>query len=297
MPGGHLEKWGATDTASQLPGGNNANTFGINNVGQVVGFAENGVKDSCTTPFQVFRFQPVIWNPDGAIHKVLQPYAGDTVAFAFGINDSGQAVGASGLCSNTTLPPLAPGGPHAVLWESDGTPVDLGNLGGPIAVGTSINERGDVVGGSVSGDGTFHPFLWTRQMGKMQDLGTFQGAVAAVAPCCNTINSRREVVGIWFESNGPAGAFLWRDNQLMELSTLIPQGSPWSGLQAGAINDAGEIAGWGTINGETHAFVAKPVAGESVQERDQAKPQIAAPARRPADSRTLPFGRVMPGRR
>src|ERR1700722_6140055 len=39
------------------PGGSNTNTFGLNNLGQAVGFSETGVKDStCSTlmPFQVF---------------------------------------------------------------------------------------------------------------------------------------------------------------------------------------------------------------------------------------------------
>src|SRR5229473_2681740 len=46
-----------------LPGGNNANVFWINNLGQVSGNAENAIPDSsCSivTPFQVRRFQPVI---------------------------------------------------------------------------------------------------------------------------------------------------------------------------------------------------------------------------------------------
>jgi hypothetical protein len=48
---------------------------------------------------------------------------------ALWINDLGQAVGASGSCANTVLPPLALG-PHAVLWERDGSVTNLGNLGG-----------------------------------------------------------------------------------------------------------------------------------------------------------------------
>jgi probable HAF family extracellular repeat protein len=50
---------------------------------------------------------------------------------------------------------------------------------------------------------------------------------------------------------------------MTDLNTLIPAGSPWYLLQALSINDAGEIAGYGTINGETHAFLAKPVRSES----------------------------------
>jgi hypothetical protein len=50
---------------------------------------------------------------------------------ALWINDLGQAVGVSGRCGNTNLPGVAYG-PHAVLWEKDGTPIDLGNLVGTV---------------------------------------------------------------------------------------------------------------------------------------------------------------------
>jgi hypothetical protein len=43
---------------------------------------------------------------------------GDTVSFAVGINNYGQAIGVSGLCSNTVVPPInVIARPHAVLWE------------------------------------------------------------------------------------------------------------------------------------------------------------------------------------
>src|SRR6266852_2511753 len=114
---GAIWKNGHMRALPNLPGGNNANGFGLNNFGQVVGFAENGVRDAtCSvprivgsaggvvTPSQVLRFKPVIWGPQGEIHELRLPL-GDTVGFAFGINNSGQAVGSSGVCSNTSLPP------------------------------------------------------------------------------------------------------------------------------------------------------------------------------------------------
>ena len=88
-----------------LPGGNNAQALWINSRGQVVGVSENGAPDStCATPSQVLRFQAVVWGPNGDINP-LPPLKGDTVAFGFGINDQGQVVGSSGLCSNIALPP------------------------------------------------------------------------------------------------------------------------------------------------------------------------------------------------
>lgn len=242
-----------------LPGGNNSQAYGINNRGQVVGFAENHTPDpTCITPFQVRRFEAVIWDRSDKIHQ-LQPLRveGDTVGFAFGINDNGQAVGASGKCSDTSLPPIAPAAPHAVLWERDGSPRNLGNLGGTVNnIASSINNQSDVVGGSSSTDGNIHAFLWTRRTG-MQDLGTLPGDFLSVAPCCDTINDRREVVGFSIGDMGPR-AFLWRNGVMTDLNDIAP-GSPLYLLFASAINSRGQIAGIGaTSTGEIHAFLATP---------------------------------------
>ena len=200
----------------------------------------------------------MIWGPKGEIRE-LRPLKGDTVGFAFGINDNGQAAGTSGLCSNTSLPPVNPAG-HAVLWESDGSATDLGSLGGTMTnVATSVNNRGEVVGAAQSSiDGNIHAFLWTRETG-MQDLGAFPGAVVTLAPCCHTINDRGEVVGLSIDGTTfSSRALVWQDKMPVDLNTLIPADSGWYLQSALSINDAGKIVGYGTINGNVHAFLAIP---------------------------------------
>lgn len=280
---------GALKALPTLPYGNNANAFNLNNRGEVIGFAETGTPDStCATgtPFQIFRFQAVMWGRNGEI-QVLPPLTGDTVAFATGINDNGQIVGSSGLCSNTGLPPVYANGPHAVLWERDGSVINLGSLGGSMTnAGTSINNLGEVVGASQSSkDGNIHPFLWTNVTG-MIDLGTFPGAVATVAPCCNTINNRGQVVGFSIDgTTGNSRAFLWQEGLgIIDLNSLIPVSSGWSLQGASSINDAGEIAGYGLINGNVHAFLAIPSIGAGAQD-------VASPTVLPEDvSKPLPQG-------
>lgn len=93
----------------------------------------------------------------------------------------------------------------------------------------------------------------------MLDLGAFPGAIATVAPCCNSINDRGTVVGFAIDGTDfSSRALIWVDKKMMDLNTLIPASSGWYLQGADSINDAGEITGYGTIGGEVHAFLAKP---------------------------------------
>jgi probable HAF family extracellular repeat protein len=286
-------KNGAMTPLPTLEGGRNATAFDINNRGQISGFAENGKHDSTCltggTPFQVSQFEAVIWGPHGDIRQ-LRPLQGDTVGFAFGINDSGQVVGSSGLCSNTSIPP-GPSGPHAVLWDNDGSPTDLGNLGGAYNVASAINNRGDVAGGALSPkDGTIHAFLWTKRTG-MQDLGAFPGAFVTTAVCCKSINDRGEVVGFAIDPTGMR-ALLWENGVMTDLNTLIPAHSPWYLQSTASINNAGEIAGQGTINGEVHAFLLTPRHREAESESLAPVTQSAAGPGVPPEELRKMFGRI-----
>ena len=272
--GTHLQCRGAVSRNGKLialrnlpGGGRNANAFGINDLGQLVGFAENGVRDSTcasATPFQVFRFEAVMWEPNGEVRE-LSPLTtkGDTVAFAMGMNDLGQAVGSSGTCATQGLPPANVTGLHAVLWERDGSPTYLGTLGDAahtaFNVASSINNRGEVVGTSQFTDGTIHTFLWTRDTG-MQDLEPLPGAFATIAGCCRNINDRGDVDGFAVDGNG-LHAVVWIHKQIKDLNTLIPSDSPLYLLTADSINNSGEIVGQACVLpdcSQLHAFRATP---------------------------------------
>jgi probable HAF family extracellular repeat protein len=261
---------------TQLPllGGNNGTVGQINNRGEVAGVAENNTRDQkCRsgvsvngTGPQVLDFEAVIWGPmQGEIRK-LRPFPGDTVGVALWINDNGQAVGMSGTCANTVIPPFA-AGPHAVLWEKDGAVHDLGNLGGTVNtallgignVAFDINNRGQVVGCSaLRGNTTIHAFVWARKTG-MLDLGTLPGDVNS---CGLGNNDRGEVVGASIDGSVATGnprAFLRRNGIMTDLNSLVPKDSPLYLLTAFGINDVGEIAGFGVNSaGDIHAFLATP---------------------------------------
>src|SRR5436305_5248163 len=96
---GFVWKGGQMRGLPNFPGGNNGFATGANNLGQVVGWAENGVHDPTCCCTQVLQFRPAVWTlgPPDQIHD-LPLIPGDTSGAATAINDNGQIVGISGIC-------------------------------------------------------------------------------------------------------------------------------------------------------------------------------------------------------
>ncbi len=240
-------------------GGNNGFATGANNLGAVVGWAENSVHDPTCTPPQVLQFRPVVWEPLTRRAHALAVLPGDTSGAATAINDRGQVAGISGTCDQAVGRYTAA---HAVLWDN-GTVIDIGNLGDnawntPMA----IDQRGDIAGfaalpGSDPDGPTLHAFLWTRG-GGIRDLGTLPGDAISEAL---GINNLRQVVGLSCNASGACRAFLWQGGVMTDLNTLVAPG--YSGVLTDAqdINDRGEITGQASIasTGEVPAFLAVPV--------------------------------------
>jgi probable HAF family extracellular repeat protein len=246
---------------TQLPtlGGNNAGANAINNRGQVTGLAETSNIDPTCIPPQVFDFQAVIWEPEKGKIRVLPPLPSDTSAAVFGINEKGQATGVSGNCAILApYPQILTGAIEAVLWERDGTPINLGSLGGKVFnIGFSLNNRGQVVGQSdLPGDATWHAFLWEK--GVMMDLGVLYGLPVSLA---TSINNEGQVVGFSQDFVSTTVAFIWQEGVMTDLNTLIPADSPWFLIEALGINDRGQIAGYAfnAATGEVHGVILTPV--------------------------------------
>jgi probable HAF family extracellular repeat protein len=248
-----------------FPGGYSSYATAANNRGEVVGWAENGVRDaSCDPAFQVLQFRAAVWHPDGTMQE-LPPLPGDSTSAATAINDRGQVVGISGDCGIAVGSVSAK---HAVMWDH-GVPMDLGNIGGDAwNTPTAINNRGVVVGFANVAPGvdrTFEAFIWTRTTG-MKSLGKLPGDLRSEA---TGINDAGEVVGL--SRGGPYlfRAVVWRHRKLIDLNTLTASGSPFL-LIAGDINDDGTIVGQ-AFHPDTQAspaFMATPRSDQESEHSD-----------------------------
>ena len=244
-----------------FPGGDNGFATGANNLGQVVGWAENDVHDpTCVSP-QVLQFRPAVWElgPPDQIHD-LPLISGDSSGAATAINDNGQVVGISGICDQAVGRHTAK---HAVLWENGGA-TDLGNLGALWwNTPTAINQQGDIVGfaGAPNDpDGNFlQAFIWTVR-GGMQPLGFLPGDVHSEA---YGINERRQVVGLSCDANGNCRAFIWENSVMRDLNDLKQPDFSARLETAKDINDKGEITGRAIdANNVRTAYLAVPARGQ-----------------------------------
>lgn len=261
-----LPFWWRNGVMTPLPtlGGNNGFAFGgVNNRGQIAGFAENAVHDPACTPPEVLDFEAVIWGPKENEIRELPPPAGDSVGIATEINNHGEAVGATARCDA-----FVTGIVHAVLWQN-GAAIDLGNLGSQLNNWAyAINDRDQVVGaGGVTGGDTWHAFLW--QNGVMTDLGVLPGDVMSQA---NGMNNKGQVVGTSCNdvSFDVCHGFLWQDGVMTDLDNLIQPNSSLSTFIANDINDRGEIAGAAIdLNtGASPGFVAIPCDAQHADAED-----------------------------
>ncbi|PYL02539.1 MAG: hypothetical protein DME31_09050 [Verrucomicrobia bacterium] len=250
-----------------FPGGNNGFATGANNLGQVVGWAENGFHDPNCCCTQVLQFRPAVWDLGSGdqIHD-LPLISGDSSGAATAINDNGQIVGISGICDQAVGRHTAK---HAVLWQN-GTVTDIyPNAPAPWwNTPTAINQRGDVVGfvgdpAFVEGD-VIHAFMWTREDG-IRQLEPLKGRTPQhVDSEAYGINEARQVVGVSCDADQTdCRAVIWdHGNTPTDLNDLK---GGYSAFLASAkdINDKGEITGraFDPTTGALIAYLAVPVGG------------------------------------
>ena len=246
----HAFQWkeGVVTDLGSLPGGGVSQPNWINARGHVAGNASNSIID----PLNGYPESRAVLYMSGKVLD-LGILAGGQESAATSLNNSDQVVG---FADNATPDPYSIIGwqtqTRAFLWTKSRGIQDLGTLGGPDALANTMNERGQVVGFSyvnstpnpTTGIPTLDPFLW--EDGKMIDLGNLGGTVS-VGEGGPFVNNRGQVV----DQSNLAGdiyfhPYLWTNpGPMLDLGTL---GGNLG--DATRINDAGEVVGWATNEGD-----------------------------------------------
>lgn len=233
-------KSGGMVNLGTLPGGVSSAAFEINSSNVIAGdsFVSNGVVNAAS------------WT-NGKI-KALGGLPKAIFTAGLDINDSNYVVGQSVFSYG---PPTKS---HAFLWTGSKM-IDLGTLsGGIISVASAINASGVIVGQSdgTSTGGYLHAVMWDTSR-KIHDLGLLAGGTYSVA---YAVNDSDVVVGYGNIRDNAAHALIWTSSGgMQDLNSLIPANSGWVLITANSINKAGQITGYGLINGHNHAFLLTPV--------------------------------------
>ena len=154
-----------------LPGDTVGMAIGINDLGEAVG--TSGTCANTVLPGFAGGPHAVLWGADGSVHDLgslggtIDPTVLGSGTIGFILNNRSQVTGQAALPGNAVF--------HPFFWTRENGMRDLGVLDGDlVGAGLGMNNRGDVVGASISAPGAAtgnaRAFVWRH--GHMSDLNT-----------------------------------------------------------------------------------------------------------------------------
>ena len=250
---GHAVRWrdGSLTDLGTLPGTGDLSSAvtWISTNGLIAGVSQNGDIDPTVPGFP--ELHAVLWK-HGKITD-LGALEGGHASIATGVNSGGQVVGfaVNGVPDDFSIVGY-PTQTRAFRWQK-GAMQDIGTLpGGTDAVALMVNEGGQIVGQSYTGDSvpptptcgdsplTLHGFFWDN--GDMVDLGTLGGSCTFAY----ALNNRGQVVGqSTLSGDQTSHPYIWDGNKMTDLGTL---GGTYG--YAGWLNDSGAVVGTTTPQGD-----------------------------------------------
>jgi probable HAF family extracellular repeat protein len=233
-------------------GGPESFAFGINAMGTIVGASDVATSGSERA-----------FVHEGWMREL--PTLGGPYSVAYGVNDAGLIVGSSTVAD----------GERACAWARvpgarDWIAIDLHVGGGMNSCARGVNAAGDIAGWGQYGSGNdgfgyYFACLWLRDPQGLEwtpiDLGNLPGMFLSRAM---DVNDRREVVGATVGPiTRPDRAFYWSQaTGTLDLNARIVNAEGRWFSCANAINDYGDIAGYGVDQGRLRAFLLERLEDE-----------------------------------
>ena len=156
------------------------------------------------------------------------------------INASGQITGYAYASGNVTS--------DAFLY-SGGKLTSLGTLGGTTGIGLAINSAGEVAGYSTLTSGNYRGFFSSN--GQLTSITPLGGNYSDA----EGINDAGQVTGASSTANGETHPYLWTNGKVKDLGTLPGGSNPGDWNTGEAVNNSGEVAGWGYGEGGFFAIL------------------------------------------
>jgi probable HAF family extracellular repeat protein len=221
-------------------GGTFGDAHAVNDAGLIVGSSSDANE-----------METAFWWRDGVLHSLGT--LGGSLSRALAVNRFGDITGMSAITGDDEY--------HAFLTKPGSPLYDIGTLGGPASHGLDINDQVHICGWSMIQDNNpaSRGFFWAD--GVMKSVGTLGGIYSSA----NGLNNHDQVVGASTRSDEVQVAFLWSNDQIVDLNTLVPPGSNLLLTAAYDIDDHGAIVGVGERpDHETRAFLLVPTSTTAV---------------------------------
>lgn len=266
-----------TDLGSLAAPGISANSSAqsINTKGRIVGYAASASLGSAGILATLFS--------GTGTDNINLGTLGGTDSQATAINDVGaigQIVGHAKTPSDQT---------HATLFSGTGdNNTDLGTLGGDSSYALDINSSGQIVGkASLTNNTSSHATLFSGTGTNNTDLGTLGGKNSFATAIDNSgrIVGAADIAGVFPTSHG----FIFRDGKMTDLNDLI--NAPGVVISVATdINESGQIAAYGIVDGNTRALRLDPAPAPVIY-------KIAATASPVAKGRVSGAGKFRKGKK
>jgi probable HAF family extracellular repeat protein len=249
-------QWSAQAGLTNLPlpdGVRESYAYGNNNYGVIAGAGDVGEGT-----------RALVWSVDGPAIPAALNHSGSSIAHD--VNDFGDLAGQADTGEEGALVS------RAYFLGSSGLHHSMGPTTGELSsAALAINAEGTSAGFAEL-EGATHAVLLHPTNG-WTDLDTLD-SVYSVAYGLNATN---QAVGLFVASHEDEDrAFLYSQGRMVDLNERVESEEPWLLIEARAINDAGQVVGYGLRNERERAFLLTPKPGDAA---DRARVALVKPVR------------------
>ncbi len=240
---------GTLDNTSGVSG-DSSTAYDLSNLGQITGFADIPNDAGDFMPYHAFLYDHSTGIQDLGTLDTLYPQWQHGYSISYDANNKGEAVGIANNSSWQFRP---------FIYDAAGGMRELNrdiSYGSNEWYAVAINESGLIGGHVIVATDQSFPYYWQDDLA---DPIQITMPVAFPYGEIYGMNAQGEMVGIMWDATGIEHAFVFDvDKGVRDLNDLIDPTAGWLLRWARDINDTGQIAGTGELDGLTRAFVLNP---------------------------------------